>query len=975
MRGSSPWRITSALLVLCGSAMGQPALIRNLNSTPDPSSSGLQWVPTLLDSGFAGGRLFFTGNDGIHGQSLWVTDGTSDGTRMVRDFPPGSRGYGSFEGLGVGDLYFFNANDSDHGNELWVSDGTPAGTRLLRDFIPGTGFGQPQFFSQLNGIAYFRANTDSTGNELWRSDGTPEGTTIVRDVEPGTGSSFGGNASRPVRLGNILVFSATTQSTGEELWKTDGTSAGTVMVRDIAPGASSSSISQLVAYNNFGVFAASDGSGTYRLWRTDGTAAGTFMLPVAGDIQDPQRVCSTGVGVFFIGRTPAGGHVLGYTDGTVANTRTLGAVTDCYGFGLDSMGALPTGALYPASDGGAGCELWFSDGTLSGTRRVKDIAPGIAGSFPQNYVSLDNRALVFFIARESNAAGEELWRSDGTEEGTFPVTSFSPGSPLSFYSLKPAGDVLYFAANDGTHGAELWQTDGTVAGTRFVKDIWPPRPDGSSTPQGFFQLGRAAYFTAWTPATGFELWRTDAAPGGPGTSMVAEMYPGPSDGATGIIDQGTAGVRGIGAVGEQLYFRGRDPQAGSELWTSDGTAKGTRRVADLNPGVSNSTPGNMVGLDNVLIFTATPSGTGAAPAVWRTDGTSQGTVQLTSTCTASNCRFLPPTQLTRVGNIVLFSMYDPGRGTELWRTGGAPDASDTFAIDIVTGPGSSTPSGLVRVSDALVFSAANNSVGRELWISRGTLATTSVLRDIRPGFNPSNPSLIRSTGTRAFFFADAGDGLGTELWITDATSQGTRHLKDITPGPGSPSVRTSIVSGERLYMVLDDQSGIGFELWTSDGTPEGTHLVADLLDSNNDAEQQSILNLAAGPDGKAYFSHATLGHGYELWETDGTPDGTHRVSEIGPTDESAWPEQLFTLGRTVLFSAYHESEGRELWGYRVPGGACPCDWDESGGVDSRDFFAFLAAFFDGAADYDASGATDSADFFAFLSCFFTGCGG
>jgi ELWxxDGT repeat protein len=963
----------AAVVAACAGAVGQPAFVKDVNNAPDFRSSGLQWIPTLQDSGFAGGRLFFTGNDGVHGQSLWVTDGTSDGTYQVRDFPAGSPSYGSFEGLGVGNLYFFNANDGVHGNELWVSDGTESGTRLLRDFNPGINFGQPQYFAAFNGMAYFRVTAADTGNELWRSDGTPQGTTILRDIAPGADGSFGGNASRPRSLGSVLVFSAFTPAFGEELWKSDGTTAGTTLVRDIAPGNTSSAISQLVVYNGIAVFGASDGSGPYRLWRSDATSGGTFALPIPGDLDDPQRICSTAVGVFFLARTQAGARVLGYTDGTVANTRTLGPVSDCYGFGLDSMGALPTGALYPASDAAGGCELWFSNGTVAGTRRLKDIAPGVPGSYPQNYVSLPSRGLVFFIARESNAIGDELWRTDGTEEGTFAVTSLAPASPLSFYSLKPAGDVLCFAANDGVRGNELWLTDGTVKGTRFVKDIAPPREDGSSSPQGFFRVGRHAYFTAWTAATGFELWRTNGVPGATGTTMVADVYPGAGDGVPGLRDQGTAGVRGVGAIGEQLFFRGNDSATGSELWTSDGTTAGTRRVLDIITGPNSSTPGNFVGLDASLIFTATPPGSQSAPAVWRTDGTAAGTVQVTPTCTSPNCRSLPPTELVRLGNIVLFRMYDPARGTELWRTGGAADGSDTYMMELLPGAQGSTPAGFAVIGDAAVFAATTTTPGRELWITRGTPSTTSLLKDIWPGISSSLPTRFLSTGTRAYFFADAGDGEGTELWITDATTAGTRRVKNIVPGSGSPAIRTAVVSGERLYFVADDHSGIGFELWTSDGTSNGTHLVADLLPGNDDIEQASITNLAPAPDGKVVFSHTTPGHGYELWESDGTPDGTRRVSEIGPGDASSWPEQPFLFGRSVLFSAYREAEGRELWRYHVPGGACPCDWDETGGLDSRDFFAFLASFFDGAADYDGSGTTDAADFFEFLACFFNGC--
>src|SRR5262245_25040367 len=127
--------------------------------------------------------------------------------------------------------------------------------------------------------------------------------------------------------------------------------------------------------------------------------------------------------------------------------------------------------FFAAADTASGKELWRSDGTRFGTIRVKDLAPGRAGSDPAELTNVDGT--VYFTA-DDGTAGRELWRSDGTSDGTFIVKDIFPGSegssPSGLVNLKGA---LFFVADDGTNGPELWRSDGTAPGTQLVKDIVP----------------------------------------------------------------------------------------------------------------------------------------------------------------------------------------------------------------------------------------------------------------------------------------------------------------------------------------------------------------------------------------------------------------------------------------------------------------------------------------------------------------------
>jgi ELWxxDGT repeat protein len=163
--------------------------------------------------------------------ALWVTDGTSGGTRMVYDFKDLSS-YGWYAGPNYL-LGGVTAPDTFQ-RELWVSDGTTDGTKKLMTFDD-----LGQVFIPLNGKIYFLASTLDLGNEWWETDGTMEGTKFAFDLVPGpvSGVSFGASA---IGSPGGFYFAAYTPESGVELWFSDGTSAGTYQAADVFPGPQSS---------------------------------------------------------------------------------------------------------------------------------------------------------------------------------------------------------------------------------------------------------------------------------------------------------------------------------------------------------------------------------------------------------------------------------------------------------------------------------------------------------------------------------------------------------------------------------------------------------------------------------------------------------------------------------------------------------------------------------------------------------------
>jgi len=293
------------------------------------------------------GYKYFDANTAAYGNELWKTDGTAAGTTMVKDINPAPGGSGNPREIRkVGNLLFFYADDGIHGQEVWCSDGTEAGTVMVKDIVPGSGGGQAGLeFADFNGIAYFRENDGVNGNELWRSDGTEAGTYMVKDINPGAGgsdafnfivfnnnlyfiatdglaeklwktdgtsvgtvslanaggfySTYGNDPGKTMAVCNgFLFFTGTNAANGLELWKTDGTIAGTTMVKDINAGAASTAFRDFITVNNTVIFNASTAAAGSEPWISDGTDAGTYMLQ---DIE-PGSGSST-IGPFVIAGT------------------------------------------------------------------------------------------------------------------------------------------------------------------------------------------------------------------------------------------------------------------------------------------------------------------------------------------------------------------------------------------------------------------------------------------------------------------------------------------------------------------------------------------------------------------------------------------------------------------------------------------------------------------------------------------------
>jgi ELWxxDGT repeat protein len=259
-------------------------------------------------------------------------------------------------------------------------------------------------FTNVNGVIFFRANDGSTGTELWKTDGTGAGTTIVKDIAAGnTPIGFLTNVN------GTLFFNASNGNAlnGSELWKSDGTDAGTVMVKDIFTGTSGSNPYYLMNINGTLLFQANDGSNGVELWKSDGTSAGTVMLEIRSGTNGSYPSAFTNV------------------NGTL---------------------------FFQADNGNNGVELWKYSTIVSGVRNHTDIAREY--SLSQNYPNPFNPTTeINFTLPQSgyvtlkvyDAIGKEVatilqeQMNAGTYTAEFNGTGLSSG--VYFYRLMSAGNV------------------------------------------------------------------------------------------------------------------------------------------------------------------------------------------------------------------------------------------------------------------------------------------------------------------------------------------------------------------------------------------------------------------------------------------------------------------------------------------------------------------------------------------------------
>jgi ELWxxDGT repeat protein len=901
-------------------------LVRDLNLA-GPGGEPAEFVEV-------GDLVYFVATSDTLGRELWVSDGTPEGTRVAFDIRPDATSSDPANLTVVGDDVYFAARSPQGTSALYrTSDDGQEAVLLLRLPPPsGSSTSQPSLdlrgLTNVAGTLYFAAADTANSRQLWRSDGTAAGTLAVR---AGERTSIGVISSSLTNVGGRLFFTSDEligSPLGDELWTVAPGSAGATLVKDLRPGEASSSPRFLANTGGLLLFYANDGIHGEELWRSDGTAEGTVFVR---DVR-PGPLGSTPLGdgigrrvvvgerLFFSADDGVSGDELWVTDGSSNGTRRVADIAQGTGSSPAQMIRVGESILFVALQPETGFELWRTDGTNTGTALVKELGDGLASANLTNLI--EHEGLGYFFAN----FGRELWKTDGTDSGTTRVATFpTRRSTDSASRLTSIGGALLFRGTDG----ELWRSDGTTAGTGRIVDLRPSTL--SSNPANLVNVDGRLYFSANDGST------TRVAHSR-GTAGSIELIGKPAT---------LANPSGFTAVSGRVFYT-----IDGELWVNDGSPDSARLVKAFALTGRGDGPTELVNVNGTLFFAASSLSSNGASGIelWKSDGTEAGTVQVKDIRPGVGSSY--PTQLTNVEGVLYFAATEvavgrlsagetSGTGSELWRSDGT-EAGTRRVLTVTPGLASAAPSRLTNVDGVLYF-RANDPQGGSLWRTDGTAEGTVRLKQgnvpFVPGIAPVR-GLIASVGS-THYFVTGGTQRG-ELWSTDGTPEGTRVVIPQTPTPSPPlgpgpidSLTMTNVNGRLLF--FDSLS----RLWTTDGTQEGTSLLALLGPS----QTRSVV----ATNGRLYFTASNqltasnlLSTGVELWVSDGTAAGTRIVGDLNPGPEGSNPANLTVVGDRLLFTATTPQLGTELYRLSlVDPPALEGDFDRNGLVDRHDYIRWV----------------------------------
>ena len=633
---------------------------------------------------------------------LWKTDGiattlvkeiTNYGYDLEDTFSKIASKLANFNGKLIFNFY----------NEIWISDGTATGTNKVKTLgIRGTNHWESLFgkWGFLNDKFYFAGvngvNADGYGDfELWQSDGTTAGTVLLKNIYPTSSSS----PNYFVTINNKLYF----KTQNEEIWQSDGTANGTIFIQNIAKPAISPSYYQtkpelIYTSNNYLLYSYYNEQNGFELWKTNGVTQNLLK------------------------------NITTYKQPSIGSDKKVKAGNTWYFNGMDYRGA----------------ELWKSDGTPEGTVFIKDLNMGIHGSIIQEIVAVGNT--VYFTTIFTNENFKRLFKSDGTEAGT--VEMPIGGIYAIPYYLIPSNNYLFFMARYNTD-ITPWISNDLIPETRPISTGYIY----DQTPNYLVTLQNKLTFSSYN-STFSGLWISDGTRAN--TKRVCE------DETINVPFNPICNIE----FKNKLYFFSFYYDSNSirkyALFESDGTKEGTKIIKVFDQNLVSSYTIFLEKSSNRLYFRATYS-IGQGFDLWTSDGTTEGTVFLK---TISVPYVINPyvtgvsLKFAAVGTQFYFFVNPQYPSDNIaWTSDGTVDGTKQILLK----QNSPIVSSIIPFKCKLYFNIFDSAFGLELWESDGTIVGTYLTGEVIEGVRSSNITNLMSFEDKLVFWANSATS-GTGMW-------------------------------------------------------------------------------------------------------------------------------------------------------------------------------------------------------------------
>lgn len=443
------------------------------------------------------------------------------------------------------------------------------------------GNGGSMQLSAFSADRYFVGNDGRSGNfsvasQLWKTDGTVAGTGVVKVIAPGADADM----RDFTRIGDQLFFVADDKDGhGEQLWVSDGTESGTLRLTDSTDIDDGTAITLNELNGKLYFRARDEASGDVWIWESDGTPEGTGLMDNDVVLDNGLRYLTAFKGhLYFAADDGTSGVELWRTDGSSVNTEL---VSNIQGSGLGALYSCPDGFVefdgmlyFSANEDVDECALWRTNGGAGHAEKVKDIS-NATNTGPVKMVATQDA--LFFLAG-GGLTPTSVWVSNGTEAGTVKVMESDDdyhvmGTMTGIdYPLVAAGGKVYFHVQDKNKGnfesLQLWYSDGSISDLAYDPELSSVNAKGLQMAAAGDQL----VFIANRPLSGSDFISTNrgiwAVNGNNAQVIHAEISGTFGGGPLLQADNDSA-----------LLFH-----SSSDLWRTDGTAGGTAFVSEICTG-------------------------------------------------------------------------------------------------------------------------------------------------------------------------------------------------------------------------------------------------------------------------------------------------------------------------------------------------------------------------------------------------------